>query len=54
MRETNMSKRFVVGSLTYGFHQEKIKACVPNFHQIFIFSPNSRPSKTMKNIFYFI
>ena len=24
------------------------------FFQIFIFSPNNRPSKTMKNVFYFI
>ena len=31
-----------------------LKACVRYFHQIFIFSPNSSPSKTMKNAFYFI
>ena len=24
------------------------------FYQIFIFSPNDSPSKTMKNVFYFI
>ena len=30
------------------------KACVRYFHQIFIFSPNDSPSKTMKNAFYFI
>ena len=30
------------------------KACVCYFHQIFIFSPNDSPSKTMKNAFYFI
>ena len=24
------------------------------FNQIFIFSPNDSPSKTMKNVFYFI
>ena len=30
------------------------KACVCYFHQIFIFSPNDYPSKTMKNAFYFI
>ena len=30
------------------------KACVHYFYQIFIFSPNDRPSKTMKNVFYFI
>ena len=31
-----------------------LKACVCYFHQIFIFSPNDSPSKTMKNAFYFI
>ena len=31
-----------------------IKACVLDFFQIFIFSPNDSPSKTMKNVFYFI
>ena len=31
-----------------------IKACVRYFHQIFIFSPNDSPSKTMKNVFYLI
>ena len=30
------------------------KACARYFHQIFIFSPNNSPSKTMKNAFYFI
>ena len=30
------------------------KACVSYFHQIFIFSPNDSPSKTMKNAFHFI
>ena len=30
------------------------KACVCYFYQIFIFSPNDSPSKTMKNAFYFI
>ena len=28
-----------------------LKACVRYFHQIFIFSPNDSPSKTMKNVF---
>ena len=32
----------------------KLKACVRYFHQMLIFSPNDRPSKTMKNAFYFI
>ena len=31
-----------------------VKACVCYFHQIFIFSPNDSPSKTMKNDFYFV
>ena len=31
-----------------------LKACVCYFFQIFIFSPNDSPSKTMKNVFYFI
>ena len=31
-----------------------LKACVRYFYQIFIFSPNDNPSKTMKNAFYFI
>ena len=31
-----------------------IKACVRYFFKIFCFSPNDSPSKTMKNIFYFI
>ena len=30
------------------------KACLRYFYQIFIFSPNHSPSKTMKNAFYFI
>ena len=35
-------------------HLDWLKACVRYFHQIFIFSPNDSPSKTMKNAFYFI
>ena len=34
--------------------QKSFKACVCYFHQIFIFSPNDSPSKTMKNAFYVI
>ena len=30
------------------------KACVRYFYQIFIFSANDSPPKTMKNAFYFI
>ena len=29
------------------------KACFRYFYQIFIFSPNDSPSKTMKNVFLF-
>ena len=36
-----------------GEHVE-FKACVRYFCQIFIFSSNDSPSKTIKNIFYFI
>ena len=36
------------------FFAKIVKACVCYFHQIFIFSPNDSPSKTMKNAFYFI
>ena len=35
-------------------HASPIKACVCYFHQIFIFSQNDNPLKTMKNVFYFI
>ena len=39
-------------------HQYKslllVKACVHYFYQIFIYSSNDSPSKTMKNVFYFI
>ena len=28
-----------------------LKACVRYFYEIFIFSPNDSPSKTMKNVF---
>ena len=34
--------------------KDVLKTCVRYFHQIFIFSPNDSPSKTMKNAFYFI
>ena len=32
---------------------DSFKACVCFFCQIFIFSPNDTPSKTVKNAFYF-
>ena len=34
--------------------QDTIKACVRYFLSNFYFSPNDSPSKTMKNVFYFI
>ena len=33
---------------------QAFKACVRYFLSIFIFTPNDRPLKTMKNVFYFI
>ena len=58
-------KRFVyITSSAHAFphslmkNTHDLKACVyyenSGFHQIFIFSPNDSPSKTMKNAFYFI
>ena len=35
-------------------NKDVLKACVCYFYQIFIFSPNDIPLKTMKNVFYFI
>ena len=32
----------------------KFKACVGYFLSNFYFSPNDNPSRTMKNVFYFI
>ena len=32
----------------------KLKLVSAIFYQVFIFSPNDRPSKTVKNVFYFI
>ena len=41
--------------LSFKFLKKSLfKACVRYFYQIFIFSPNDSPSKTMKNAFYFI
>ena len=34
--------------------RREVKACVSYFYQIFIFSANDSPSKTVKNVFYFI
>ena len=35
-------------------HATELKTGVHYFYQIFIYSPNDSPSKTMKNAFYFI
>ena len=32
----------------------RLKACVRYFYKNFIFLPNDSPSKSMKNVFYFI
>ena len=32
-------------------YDTKLKLVSPIFHQIFIFSPNDSPSKTVKNVF---
>ena len=37
-----------------GFIDFMLKTCVCFFYQIFILSPNHNPSKSMKNVFYFI
>ena len=42
----------ILADLQPRFHKYLLKACVR--YQIFIFSSNDRPSKTMKNVFYFI
>ena len=36
------------------FAENLLKACVSYFLSNFYFSPNNSPSKTMKNVFYFI
>ena len=46
-----------IGSATFWFELNgplPLKACACYFLSNFIFSPNDSPSKTMKNIFYFI
>ena len=35
-------------------HDPYLKLVFAIFYQIFIFLPNDSPSKTMKNVFYFI
>ena len=37
-----------------GWSHFKLKACARYFLSNFYFSPNDSPSKTMKNVFYFI
>ena len=48
---TNVTVLAKIG-LTY--FPKPLKLIVHYFYQIFIFSPNDSPSKTTKNVFYFI
>ena len=42
-------------SITFVNHTDlNLKTVSAIFYQIFIFSPNDSPLKTMKNVFYFI
>ena len=41
-------------SLKYTLKIDFFKACVRYFLTNFYFSPNNSPSKTMKDVFYFI
>ena len=45
-----------ISKMNYLFENEEksLKPVSAIFYQIFIFSSNDRPSKTMKNVFYFI
>ena len=45
---------FIKGSIKLLNHKCYLKLVSAIFYQIFIFSPNDSPSKTMKNVFYFI
>ena len=45
---------FVLGKELFSLATGFVKFCVRYFYQIFIFSPNDSPSKTIKNVFYFI
>ena len=47
-KETNTKKEW------WDKRRKLFKACVCYFLSNFYFSPNDRPSKTMKNVFYFI
>ena len=54
-----LSKCAVWGNTKSRFMKEQeakglLKLVSTIFYQIFIFSPNDSPSKTMKNVFYFI
>ena len=67
MPVVSTSKRVLMGTLKqpnkHISNLERVNQCVKEpylklvsaiFYQIFIFSSNNRPSKTMKNVFYFI
>ena len=57
---TNSKNLFVIISVTkfilgkFAGYCRLLKPVSAIFYQIFIFSPNDSPSKTMKNVFYFI
>ena len=51
----NLQLYFSLGIKLFKVHKIlKFKACVRYFLPNFYFSPNDSPSKTMKNVFYFI
>ena len=47
-------KRENMGSISYPRKKASLKFVFAIFSPIFIFSPNDNPSKTLKNVFYFI
>ena len=47
-------KLLIVKLYKYGVSSSALKLVSAIFYQIFIFSPKDSPSKTMKNVFYFI
>ena len=51
-KQRNLCVTFLQKSKREYFKNLKLVSAI--FYQIFIFSPNDSPSKTMKNVFYFI
>ena len=52
MLKVNKKRQNNVSDVVLVFLSLKLVSTI--FYQIFIFPPNDSPSKTMKNIFYFI